>query len=391
MRARLLLALLLLLPVTLRAQSAEVRIRAQRDELERIRRERAELERRMASLQGDVHELREEVANLDRQRAATERVLQTLDRQIASISGVVEETSERMASAESELAVRRATLQRRLVDIYKRGPLYPAEAMLTARSFGELVARYKYLHEIAAHDRALVRRVETLRDDIGRQRGELVKLRDAVAESRGDKQREEERLANLTRQRASSLQEAQRSTQQIQERLARVRQSEARLGNVIAAIEAERRRAAAARPNAPRASSTLRSADAGRLEWPVDGTLLYRFGRVINPNNTTTRWNGMGIAAPVGTPVKAVAPGTVVSVGQLGTYGLTVILQHGGGDYSVYASLHGAAVRTGATVRKGDVVGTVGVSDPELKPHLLFEMRPQGRAVDPEGWLRGSR
>jgi septal ring factor EnvC (AmiA/AmiB activator) len=276
------------------------------------------------------------------------------------------------------------------VDIYKRGPLYPAEAMLTARSFGELVARYKYLHEIAAHDRALVRRVETLRDDIGRQRGELVKLRDAVAESRGDKQREEERLANLTRQRASSLQEAQRSTQQIQERLARVRQSEARLGNVIAAIEAERKRAAA-RPNAPRASSTLKSADAGRLEWPVDGTLLYRFGRVINPNNTTTRWNGMGIAAPVGTPVKAVAPGTVVSVGQLGTYGLTVILQHGGGDYSVYASLHGAAVRTGATVRKGDVVGTVGISDPELKPHLHFEMRPQGRAVDPESWLRGTR
>jgi septal ring factor EnvC (AmiA/AmiB activator) len=391
MRARLLLALLLLLPVSLRAQSADVRIRAQRDELERIRRERAELERRMASLQGDVHELREEVANLDRQRTATERVLQALDRQIASISGVVEETSERMTSAESELAVRRATLQRRLVDIYKRGPLYPAEAMLTARSFGELVARYKYLHEIAVHDRALVRRVETLRDDIGRQRGELVKLRDAVAESRGDKQREEERLANLTRKRASSLQEAQRSTQQIQERLARVRQSEARLGNVIAAIEAERRRAAAARPNAPRASSTLKRGDAGRLEWPVDGMLLYRFGRVINPNNTTTRWNGMGIAAPIGAPVKAVAPGTVVSVGQLGTYGLTVILQHGGGDYSVYASLHGAAVRTGATVRKGDVVGTVGISDPELKPHLHFEMRPQGRAVDPESWLRGTR
>jgi septal ring factor EnvC (AmiA/AmiB activator) len=381
----------LALPAALPAQSAEARIRTQREELERIRRERADLERRMAGLQGDVHELAEELVNLDRQRQATERMLATLDRQMASIDGVVQETTNRMTTAEDELTRRRAVLQRRLVEIYKRGPLYPAEAMLTARSFGELVARYKYLHEIAVYDRSLVRRLETLRNDIARQRTELVKLRDAVAENRGDKLREEERLESLKRLRSNSLQRAQRSTQQIQQRLAQIRQSEARLGNVLATIEAERVRSVAARPNAPRVSSTLRTADAGRLDWPVDGTLLYRFGRVINPNNTTTRWNGMGIAAPAGTPVKAVAPGTVVSVGPLGTYGLTVILQHGEGDYSIYASLQAASLRKGAAVKKGDVVGTVGVSDPDLKPHLHFEMRPKGRAVDPESWLRGSR
>jgi septal ring factor EnvC (AmiA/AmiB activator) len=377
-------------PAALHAQSAEARIRAQRDELERIRRERSQLEQRMANLQGDVHDLSEELTNLDRQRTATENVLATLDRQIASINDVVSQTNGQMQSAETELAQRKATLQRRLVDIYKRGPLYSAEALLTARSIGELVARYKYLHEIARHDRTLVRRVEGLRDEIARQRGELVKLRDAVADNRSDKEREEQRLAILTRLRSSSLQQAQRTTQRIQERLKQIQASEARLGNVIAGIEAERLRTAA-RPNAPRATSTLKSVDAGRLEWPVDGTLLYRFGRVINPNNTTTRWNGMGIAAPVGSAVKAVAPGSVVSVGPLGTYGLTVILQHGAGDYSIYASLASASVRKGATVRKGDVVGTVGISDPDLKPHLHFEIRPQGRAVDPETWLRGAR
>ena len=377
--------------MALRAQSADARIRTQREELERIRRERAELERRMANLQGDVHDLAEELVNLDRQRLATERMLATLDRQMNSINGVVQETTNRMTTAETELTQRRATLQRRLVEIYKRGPLYPAEAMLTARSFGELVARYKYLHEIAVHDRSLVKRLETLRDDIARQRTELVKLRDAVEENRGDKLREEERLASLKRLRSSSLQQAQRSSRQIQERLAQIRQSESRLSNVIASIEADRVRTVAARPNAPRVTSTLKMADAGRLDWPVDGPLLYRFGRVINPNNTTTRWNGMGIAAPLGTTVKAVAPGTVVSVGPLGTYGLTVIMQHGEGDYSIYASLQAASVRTGTVVKKGDAIGTVGASDPDLKPHLHFEMRPKGRAVDPESWLRGSR
>ena len=386
---------MLSVPDRLPAQTADARIRTQREELDRVRRERADLERRMANLQGSVHDLRDEVANLDRQRIATELVLQTLDRQLAAIAKDVEEATNRMAMAEGNLLYRKNTLSKRLVDIYKRGPLHSAEALLTARSFGELVARYKYLHELAVHDRALVRRVEALRNDIVRQRAELVKLRDAVEENRGDKQREEERLAILARMRSSSLQQAQRSTQQIQERLARIRQSESRLSGVIASFEADRRRTEGTRRNAPRAVSTLKTTDLGTLNWPVDGTFLFRFGRVINPNNTTTRWNGVGIAAPIGTPVKSVAPGTVVSVGQLGTYGLTVILDHGGGYFSIYASLNSVppAVRKGSAMRKGDVLGTVGISDPDLEPHLHFEIRtpPNGNAVDPESWLRGAR
>jgi septal ring factor EnvC (AmiA/AmiB activator) len=382
--------LALTLPVAASAQSAEARIRAQREELDRIRQERADLESRMANLRGNAHELQEEVANLDRQRDATERVIQTLDRQLAAITTEVDATSSRVEKAESELVARRTTLQRRLVDIYKRGPMYSAEALLTARSFGELVARYKYLHELATQDRALVARVQSLRDQVFRQRADLVRLRSAVEENRMDKQVEEERLARLRGERTTNLQQVQRSTQQILDRLAALRASESRLTNVIATIE-ERRRTAATRPNAPRETSTLRTSDLGRLDWPVDGTVLYRFGRVVNPNNPTTRWNGMGIAAPAGSAVRAVAPGTVVSVGQLGTYGLTVIVQHGAGDYSVYASLNNASVRTGSAVRKGDTIGTVGTSDPDLQPHLHFEIRPQGRAVDPESWLRGAR
>ncbi len=384
------MGLALALPGIARGQSAEARIRAQREELDRIRRERAELESRMANLQGNVHELREEVANLDRQRDATERVIQTLDRQLAAIKTEVDQTSSRVDKAERELNARRATLERRLVDIYKRGPLYSAEALLTARSFGELVARYKYLHEVALHDRVLVQRVQALRDQVFQQRADLVRLRSAVEENRLDKQLEEDRLARLRGERTTNLQQVQRSAQQILDRLAALRASESRLTNVIASIE-ERRRSAATRPNAPRETSTLRTSDLGRLDWPVDGTVLYRFGRVVNPNNTTTRWNGIGIAAAAGTAVRSVAPGTVVSVGQLGTYGLTVIVQHGAGDYSVYASLNNASVRTGGSIRKGDAIGTVGTSDPDLRPHLHFEIRPQGRAVDPESWLRGAR
>jgi septal ring factor EnvC (AmiA/AmiB activator) len=120
----------------------------------------------------------------------------------------------------------------------------------------------------------------------------------------------------------------------------------------------------------------------------VDGDLLYNFGRVVNPNNTTVRWNGIGIKAPAGTPVRAVASGRVLVAAPFGTYGLTVIIQHSGGDYSVYGSLSQITTQEGAVVSKGQVIGSVGASDPDLAPHLHFELRPQGHAVDPLDYLR---
>ena len=99
---------------------------------------------------------------------------------------------------------------------------------------------------------------------------------------------------------------------------------------------------------------------------------------------------GVAVAAATGTPVRAVAAGTVVVAEEIGTYGLTVIVQHGS-DYSVYGSLARADVRRGAAVQRGQPVGTVGAADPELPPHLHFELRPGGRAVDPLDLLRAAR
>jgi septal ring factor EnvC (AmiA/AmiB activator) len=123
----------------------------------------------------------------------------------------------------------------------------------------------------------------------------------------------------------------------------------------------------------------------------VEGPLVYSYGKAQTASNATIRWNGVGIRAAVGTAVHAVAGGTVVSVGALGTYGTTVIIEHGGGDYSIYGSLARADVRMHETLVKGAQIGTVGVSDPDLPPHLHFEIRHGGPAVDPASWLRGER
>ena len=370
-------------------QTAEQKVRAQREELERIRAERAGLEAKMDELRGTLHDLNEEVTNLDSQAEATARAVRSLDAQLGAIGEEVGQATTDLVRAEDELAIKRAVLRRRLADIYKRGPLYSYEALLSAETFAGLVARYKYLHLLALRDRALVKRVEELRNQIDRQRGLLVRLRNDIESSRTEKSREELRLRTLEQQRTLSLKQTKRSAAQTQARIKRIERDETRLTGVIASLEAARRRAedvARARGTArPAAPAVRREAT---LDWPVDGALLYRFGRVVNPNNTTTRWNGIGIGAPAGTPVKSIGAGEVMVAETFGTYGLTVIVQQSGGDYSVYGSLSSIAVRKGGIVSRGQIIGTVGTADPELPSHLHFEFRPEGRAVDPMDYLR---
>jgi len=342
----------------------------------------------MSALQRNVHSLSDEVTLLDQQHDATARVVRSLDEQLISITEEVRLATNSLEDAEREATQKRGLLHRRLIEIYKRGPLFSAEVLFSASSVGDLVARYKYLHILALHDKALVHRMEDLQETIASRRVQLVHLQNGIAENRTEKAEEAARLKALEGQRERSLAQVQQDAKQTKARLEQLAKSESRLNNVIASLEAARRSAGRTAAITP---STIRTSDLGHLDWPVEGNFLYRFGRFVNPNNTTTRWNGIGIAAAAGTPVKSVSSGTVAYAGLMGTYGNTVILEHGGGDYSVYGSLGEIEVRKGARVTKGQIVGTVGTSDPQLGPHLHFEIRRGGPAVDPTEWLRAGR
>ena len=372
-------------------ESAEARIRAQREELLRIRAERDELEKKMSGLQSTAHELTDEVNLLDKQHDATARMVKSLDQQLVAITDEVQSTTEDLAKSEREAGSKRTVLQRRLIEIYKRGPLYSAEVLFSAQSVGQLVARYKYLHLLALRDKGLVHRLDELHDRIEQQHGQLVRLQSSIIENRAEKAQEAARLVELEKQQSRSLARVQEDAKRTKARLAELEKSEARLNNFIASFEAERRRASGRGGTVALAPSSIRTTDIGKLDWPVNGAFLYRFGRYVNPNNTTTRWNGIGISAVVGTAVKSVSAGTVAYAGPMGTYGNTVILEHGGGDYSVYGSLDKIDVRKGVRVIKGQALGTVGVSDPALGSHLHFEIRRGGPAVDPAEWLRAAR
>ena len=289
-----LLFALLLAPV-LEAQSTEDRLRSQQQELERLRRERRQLEERMSQLQGSIHDLSEEVAIIESRTEATERLVSSLESQLAAINLEVADATAGLIHAEDELAVKRAVLQRRLEDIYKRGPLYDMQVMLAAESFGDLIARYKYLHLLARRDRALVERVEALRDQVQNQRSRLVRLQADIEINRVERAEEERRLRALYTQRASVLARTRRSAGQTQTRIERIARDEERITNVIAELEEARRRMEAA--GGARAPGVFTTSEYGQLDWPVGGTVVQNFGREVRANGTAVLHNGIRISA----------------------------------------------------------------------------------------------
>ena len=140
--------------------------------------------------------------------------------------------------------------------------------------------------------------------------------------------------------------------------------------------------------------SAITRADAGSLDWPIEEVnLIYHFGRDQQSNGTVLRWNGIGLAAPPGTPVHAIRAGRVALAGQFEGYGPTVIVDHGERFYTLYLYLNEINVVEGHDVAAGQVVGTVGGVDTPEGPHLEFQIRAplQGSspmAQDPLQWLR---
>jgi septal ring factor EnvC (AmiA/AmiB activator) len=362
-----------------------------RRRLDEIRSERDRLERQRERLQGQVHDVNDELNNLERQRESTQRIVSEIERQIGGLASQLDRSSAELILAQDNLAERRAVLQRRLVDIYKRGPLHTFQVLLAAESFGDLLSRYKYLYLTSEQDRLLVEDVEKLRNRVVQQRNNILDVRGELARRREEREAEFSRYSELATERARRLQTLRRSARRTERRLGQLQKDEARLNGLLAALERARRDelARGALRGASAGPGTITTADLGKLDWPVEGGIVYRFGRDTLPSGGIIRWNGVGIAARVGTPVKAVEAGTVRLVGQFGTYGLTIVLEHGNGYYSIYSHLESADVKLGASVQKGRAIGKVGGENSDYGPHLHFEIRGENQiALDPTTWLR---
>lgn len=366
----------------------DTEIRRSQDRLEEIRQEQQRLQREESRLRGTIRTVGDELRNIEAQIGTSTSALAEFDVQIDAYAASVDDATRDMLITRDELAVRRTELRRRLRSIYQRGPFHAFQVLLEARSFGDLVSRYKYLHLVALYDRMLVEEVETLEQRLSEQRGRLADEYARLAALRSEKRTEVADLERLENQRQRRLQNARGQVARTTGRIEQLQAEERRLTALVADLERARREAE--RVAGTTSESTLRTSDLGQLDWPVDGTIAYRFGEAKAGGGAR---QGLGIGASRGALVRAVEAGQVEWAGSRDLLGQTVVVNHGGGYWSAYLYLQDLRVRRGDRVVKGQILGGVGgdeqsVEGTHVELRIYEPAGNQSREVDPVRWLR---
>jgi septal ring factor EnvC (AmiA/AmiB activator) len=379
---------LLLGPITPAFAQQNTELRESQQRLEKIRQERQQLQRDLEQLRSRVRDASREAQNLARQRATSESALRELDYQAEVINAGVDSITQELDHTHRRLRERTNVLQERLRSIYKRGKQHTARVLFSAESFGDVLRRYKYLHLITLNDRMIVADVKRLEARQQLQDQELRRSLTQLDNLRLEKNEELRQLERLYGRQSRELRAFREREKLTAGRIDQLAKDEARLANVIADLEKRR----LASSNASR-TGTISTRDLGNLTWPVEGNLVFRFGPQRRPNGVVLRYNGIGIAAPAGSPVKAVESGTVEVAGPLEGYGQSIVIGHGAGYYTLYLRLRSVAVTAGQRVTTGQVLGTVGGEGTPEGPHLEFQVRTPGiggapSPVDPLNWLR---
>jgi peptidoglycan DL-endopeptidase CwlO len=326
--------------------------------------------------------LRGQVATL-RNRQATVR------EQLAKTKAELKRDKAQLKLLEARLKRALQVLRQRLVAIYESSQPDAVTVILNSKGFDDLLNRYEYLRRVQDQDDSIATRVRGLRNQTRDTVGRVRSARDSIAA----KQAELERTQALLQARQGDLMSARQNDQQA---LARVQQTEHQLegdvsdlqGQIQAQLEAAQQAQAAAAPQPAgpvQGQVTTGPPDSSSgFIWPVNGPITSPF---CEPRPWEACHPGIDIGVPSGTPIHAVADGTVAIAGPEGGYGNYTCIDHGGGLSSCYGHQESIAVSVGEHVSQGQVIGLSDCTGLCFGPHLHFEVRVNGQVVDPMGYL----
>lgn len=365
------------------ADDLESELDAKEEKLSDVRARAGVLTTTISRYRERIERLTVEVAELRNRQAAVRARLDAkqaeLDRAVAELDVAREHLAEMKARLKRALIA----LRERLVAIYQTGTPDVLSVIVGADGYDDLIDRTEYLNHIRGMDEAVVGRVRDLRDQVKRTVARLRTVKERIEAARDAIASEHRVLADAraaVQQRQSALVAARG------ERLAaldRIRETEQELHGEVTEIQAELAARLGETASAPLPAGPIRYGS-GQLIWPVDGPVVSGFG---------PRWGrmheGIDIAVPAGTPIRAAASGSVVLVqseASSGGYGNFSCLDHGGGLQTCYAHQSSFAVTSGS-VSQGDVIGYVGCTGHCYGDHLHFEVRIGGSPTDPLGYL----
>lgn len=381
-----LLALSLALAISAGAETKEEKLDKVEEKIEHAEEQEGVLTSEIAAMADEISALEGQVTALRNEEAAAEEELAAKQAELDRAEAELQEALDRLRTLRERLKRALINLRERLVAIYTSGSGDITEVVLASEDFGDLMARTEYFEAIRESDEALAERVRTLRDEAKK----LVKVRResklTIEEARDAIAAKEQRL-EITRSTLESRENALHSIRAkrkstLESVRGHIHHHEEIAEDLRAKIQQE---IAEATGGLPLPAGPLPTPSAAGFIWPTEGTFTSPFG---------WRWGrmheGIDIAAAEGTPIRAAADGTVIlmqSEYESGGYGNYSCLDHGGGLSTCYAHQSSFATSSGASVSQGDLIGYVGNTGHSFGAHLHFEVRVNGAAVDPMGYL----
>lgn len=323
--------------------------------------------------QGVLGELKSiEAASLQKQQdlAQAEERLRATQQQAAVLTA-------RSSELDARLRDMRAQVARRLAVLYRLGRPRYARVLLASSHPSDILGAYRTAEALSSRDARIIGtyRAESLSAREQAQR--LARLTPVLAAEEEAKKRASDEAARVLESKRALLRSVQSDRKTHQSALTEMEAAERSMGRVLSGLPV---------PAPPALSfDTLR----GLLDWPSQGAIGAKFGTSMDRRfGTKVVHNGIDLEAPFGAPVRSVHDGKVVFAQWFRGYGLTVIVDHGGGWLSVYAHASVLLVAKGESVARGQKIALVGDTASIRGPFLYFELRREGHPVDPLAWLR---
>jgi septal ring factor EnvC (AmiA/AmiB activator) len=357
------------------------------------------------SLNDEIHRLRgkidkaetqersavKKILNLDEEISITEKLIKALKREEENTRGRISRLKENIRKNEDELDFLRERYELRIVNTYQKGQLTDLEKVLSSTTWRQAMYRTHYLKIISEIEQNMTKKIEKLLIEISQQKLEMeVTLRNnlnlkrekeknikSYRKLRISREKELHKIRSNKKSLANYIDEKEAGIQQLESIIKKVLEDKAR-------FEREERIRQQQQALKTKSFKSLK----GNLPWPANGRIIAKFGRQWNPKLKTTTDNpGIDIKGQPGSEIRSIMNGVVTTITYLRGYGTTIIVDNGGGFYTVFSHLTNIQTHIDSEIRAGDVIAYMGDSGSINGAKLHFEIWGKGQKLDPEKWL----
>jgi murein DD-endopeptidase MepM/ murein hydrolase activator NlpD len=349
-----------------------------------------QLSSQIASLTTQIHTLELKVGDVSSKLSLLQHDLSLHQERLHKLNALFDLQTIRFHTLKREYRLAIQRLDLRLVNIYKQNEPTAVDIVLAARSFDDVLSSLDYLGAVARQDKSVASAVAAAKGQVRLARLRTQTAKQGVAQETRVISARTQQQALLRAQLVSSQSQLAgarsgkshalaATQQQIQDEVSESQALQAASAQLSAKIAQAEKQAGSVSSGASSSSEPVPSSG---FIWPVSGPITSPFGM---------RWGtlhpGIDIGVPSGTPVHAAASGTVIWCGWMSGYGNLVMIDHHNGLVTLYGHNTSVAVSCNENVSQGQIVSYSGCTGFCTGPHVHFEVRLHGSAVDPLGYL----